>query len=133
MSPARKLLVLVLMLVALAMLYPGITQPVLTLTGHIEKSELAELGVELVAGPDSNSQTSQMLNMLSAFLGLDQIEGQMEAYRSTRSIWSTAEELARTGNLAVACLIVLFSVLIPVFKLLLQGLALFLSDASLQK
>ena len=133
MNPAPKLLILTLMLLALAMLYPGITQPVLTLTGHIEKSELAELGIELVAGPDMDSQTAQMLNMLSTFLGLDQIEGQMEAYRSTRSIWGTAEELARGGNLLVACLIVLFSVVIPVFKLLLQGVALAVSGSRMRE
>ena len=133
MSTPRKLLVLTLMLVALALLYPGVTQPVLTLTGHIEKSELAELGIELLAGPDLDSQTAQMLNMLSSFLGLDRIEGQMEAYRTTRSIWGTAEELARTGNLLVACLIVLFSIVIPVTKLLLQGISVALPDSGMRR
>ena len=43
------------------------------------------------------------------------------------------EELARTGNLAVALLIVFFSVVIPVFKLLLQLVALLLPQASLRQ
>ena len=46
MTPFRKLLTLGLILVALGLLYPGVTQPVLTLTGHIEKSEIAELGIK---------------------------------------------------------------------------------------
>jgi hypothetical protein len=133
MTPFRKLLTLGLILVALGLLYPGVTQPVLTLTGHIEKSEIAELGIKLVVGDTADSQTGQMLTMLSGFLGLDQIEGQMEAYRNTRSIWGTVEELARTGNLPVAFLIVFFSLVIPSFKLLLQAASLFIGRAGLRR
>jgi Paraquat-inducible protein A len=124
MSLTRRLLALALIAVSLALLYPGITQPVLTLSGSIEKSKIAELGIEMIAGEDADAQTYQMLNMISGLLGLDQIEGQLEAYRSTRSIVDTASELASTGNLPVALLIVLFSIVIPVFKLTLQALAL---------
>lgn len=128
MSPARRLLVLSLIAVSLALLYPGITQPVLTLSGTLEKSRVAALGIEVFAGEDQQAQ--QMLGMLSSFLGFDQIEGQIEAYRNTRSIWGAVSELAATGNLAVALLIVLFSVVIPVFKLVLQAFALVLPQAS---
>ncbi len=121
MNPQRRALILVLILAAIALLYPGVTQPVLTLTGDIDKSRIASLGIDLIAGEGADSQTRQMLNMFSSFLGLDQIEGQLRAYESTRSIWGTVEELARTGNLLVAFLIVFFSLVIPVFKLLLQG------------
>jgi hypothetical protein len=132
MTSSRKLLPLGLILVALGLLYPGVTQPVLTLTGHIEKSEIAELGIELIAGDSANSQTRQMLTMLSGFMGLDRIEGQMEAYRNTRSIWGTAAELARTGNLPVSILIVFFSLVIPTFKLLLQAVSLIVGSAALR-
>jgi hypothetical protein len=124
MSAKRRVLILVLVAISLGLLYPGITEPVLTLTGSIEKARIAELGVDLIAGEDSDSQTRQMLQSLSAFLGFDQVEGHLEAYRTTRSIWETVEELARSGHLPVAFLIVFFSVVIPVFKLLLQGGAL---------
>ena len=86
-----------------------------------------------MAGDTADSQTHQMLTMLSGFLGLDQIEGQMEAYRNTRSIWGTVEELARTGNLPVAFLIVFFSLVIPSFKLLLQAASLFIGRAGLRR
>jgi len=128
----RKLLVLVLMLSAAALLYPGVTQPVMTLTGTIEKSMIAELSIDLIAGEDADSQTRQMLATFSSFLGLDQVEGQMQAYSNTRSIWGTVEELARTGNLPVAFLIVFFSMVIPVFKLLLQSAVLFIPQAELR-
>ena len=124
MSVTRRLFLLALICLSLGLLYPGVTQPVLTLTGTIEKSMIAELGIDLIAGEEADGQTRQMLGMFSSFLGFDQVEGQMQAYSSTRSIWGTVNELASTGNLAVALLIVFFSVVIPVFKLLLQAIAL---------
>ena len=133
MNTTRKIISLILMLVALALLYPGVTQPVLTLTGEIEKSRIAALGVDLIAGEEADPQTRQMLAMITSFLGLDQIEGRLQAYSSTRSIWGTVEELARTGNLPVAFLIVFFSLVIPAFKLLLQAVAIFLPQASLRR
>ena len=50
MSLQRKLLTLVLIAAALCLLYPGVTQPVLALTGTVEKSRIAELGIEMIAG-----------------------------------------------------------------------------------
>ncbi len=129
----RKLLCLVLIAIALGLLYPGVTQPVLTLTGTIEKSRLAELGIDMIAGEGADQQTRQMLSAISSFLGFDQIEGQLEAYHNTRSIWGTVDELARTGNLPVALLIVFFSLVIPVFKLLLQAVALVVPQGEVQR
>ena len=133
MSLQRRLLGLALIAVALGLLYPGVTQPVLTLTGTLEKSRIAELGVQMIAGEGADAQTRQMLAAISSFLGLDQIQGQLPAYHNTRSIWGTVDELARTGNLPVALLIVLFSLVIPVFKLLLQALGLIVAPVELQR
>lgn len=127
MSASRKLMTLALIVIALALLYPGISQPILTLSGTIEKSRIAELGVEIIAGPDADSQTRQMLTAISSFLGFDQIEGQLLVYTNTRSIWGTVESLAGSGNVLVALLIVFFSLLLPVFKLLLQAMSLFIT------
>lgn len=132
MTLKRKLLIATLILLACALLYPGVTQPVLTLTGTIEKSMIAELGIDLIAGEEADSQTRQMLAMFSSMLGLDQIEGHMQAYHNTRSIWGTVDELARTGNLPVAFLIVFFSLVIPLFKLSLQSASLFIPQAELR-
>jgi hypothetical protein len=133
MTNSAKMLTVALILIALALLYPGVTQPVLTLSGTIERSELAELGINMIAGEDANSQTRQMLTMFSSMLGFDKIEGQLEAYRSSRSMWGTVEELARTGNLAVAILIVFFSLVIPVFKLIVQALSVLVPSANLRR
>ena len=127
MPASRKLLTLAMIMIALILLYPGISQPILTLSGTIEKSRIAELGVEIFAGPDADSQTRQMLTAISSFLGFDQIEGQLLVYTNTRSIWGTVESLAGSGNMLVALLIVFFSVLLPTFKLLLQAMSLLIS------
>ena len=129
MSLQRRLLTLVLILVSLALLYPGLTKPVMTLTGTLEKSMIAEMGIDMIAGEDADPQTRQMLSMFSSFLGFDQLQGQITAYNTTRSIWGTVEELTATGNVPVALLIVFFSVVIPVFKLCLQATALALPEA----
>ena len=83
MHMTRKTITLVSIIIALGLLYPGVTQPVLTLSGTVEKSTIAELGIELIAGPGADSQTRQLLNTFSSFLGLDQIEGHVERLRST--------------------------------------------------
>lgn len=127
MTLKQKALILFTIVFSLALLYPGVMQPVLTLSGSIEKSELAEIGIEVMSGGGSDSQTHQMLTMVSSFLGFDQVEGQVEVYRNTRSIWGTVEALATTGNLLVAFLIVFFSLVIPVIKLLLQAASLLIS------
>ncbi|MFV0278816.1 MAG: paraquat-inducible protein A [Parahaliea sp.] len=130
MTLSRNILALVLMLVSIALLYPGVTQPVLTLSGSIEKTEVVNLGVNLMAVDEQGRQT---LAMFTRFLGLDRVEGRIVIYESTRSIWATVDELARTGNLAVALLIVLFSLVIPVFKLLLQAGALLPAAGELRR
>lgn len=132
MSITRKVMTLLLIAIAICLLYPGVTQPVLTLSGSVEKSKIAELGIELVTEQGANTQTGQLLTAVSSFLGFDQIEGYLPVYTSTRSIWGTAESLARNGYLAVALLIVFFSLVIPVFKLLLQGLSLLIGKNELR-
>ena len=130
MSLQSKLLTLLLISLAIGLLYPGVTQPVLSLSGTVEKSAIAELGVEMLAGEGSDPRTRQMLTTLSRLMGLDQIEGQLQAYSSTRSIWGTVDKLYRTNNLPVAFLIVFFCLIIPVFKLLLQIASLFINRSA---
>lgn len=124
MSVRVRILGLLLVGISLALLYPGISQPVLTLSGELDKAELADFGIDLIAGEGGSEQTRNMLRSMSRFLGLDEIEGRIEAYRNTRSILGMAGELQAQGNTLVAWLILTFSVLIPTAKLLLQLLAL---------
>ena len=130
MSVRLRVLGLLCVLASLALLYPGISQPVLTLNGDLDKSALADFGIDLLAGEDSSGQARDMLTMLSRFMGLDQLEGRVEAYRNTRSILGLYEELANSGNTLVAVLILTFSVVIPTLKLLVQLLAILLPGPS---
>ncbi|MEE4279746.1 MAG: paraquat-inducible protein A [Halieaceae bacterium] len=124
MSTPRRVAGALCILISLALLYPGISLPVLTLSGELERAAVADFGIELIAGESGNPQTRDMLEMMTRFLGLDRLEGRIEAYRNTRSILGMASELRAQGNVLVAGLILTFSVLIPVLKLLLQLLAL---------
>lgn len=133
MSLNRKLLTIALIIAALGLLYPGVTQPVLALSGTVENSRIAELGITMIAGDDADDRTRQFLSSMSAFLGFDRIEGQMEVYSRSRSIWGTVEALASTGNLLVALLIVTFSVVIPCFKLFLQTASLCITRADFRR
>jgi hypothetical protein len=133
MTPKRKLLTIALIITALGFLYPGITQPVLSLSGTVENSRIAELGIDMIAGDNADDRTRQFLSTMSAFLGFDRIEGQMEVYSKSRSIWGTVEALASTGNLLVAVLIVTFSIVIPSFKLLLQCASLFITRVDFRR
>ncbi|HIG41998.1 MAG: paraquat-inducible protein A [bacterium] len=120
MSKSRRGLSLLIILVALGLLLPGVTKPVLTLTGTMEQSDLVDLGIDLIIGQNPDQRTRQMVTMMTSMLGLDRVEGQIQAYSITRSIWGTVAELADSGNLLVAFLVMLFSIIIPLLKLLMQ-------------
>ena len=90
-------------LIALALLIPGVTQPVLTLEGKIDKSKLAKTGIEMIAD-EGDRNTRSVLMMASSMLGLDKLEGEIDAYKKTRSIWGTVNELANNKNLSTLTL-----------------------------
>ena len=56
MSAPRRLALLATILLALALLYPGVTRPVLTLEGTIARADLVELGIDMLAGSDRDSR-----------------------------------------------------------------------------
>ena len=84
MTSNRKLLTIVLIIAALGFLYPGITQPVLSLNGTVENSRIAQLGIDMIAGNNADDPTRQFLSTMSAFLGFDRIEGQMEVFHGRK-------------------------------------------------
>ncbi|NMP80337.1 paraquat-inducible protein A [Pseudoalteromonas arctica] len=115
----RNWLSVISVVVALCLLFPGITKPVLTIEGNIDKSKLAQAGIEMLA-EEGDGRTRSMLMMFSNMLGLDKLEGEISAYNKTQSILGTVKELASNNNLFVAALVGLFSIVIPSLKLLLQ-------------
>ncbi|MFT5234826.1 MAG: hypothetical protein ACI90A_000188 [Shewanella sp.] len=120
----NRIFTIIILLLSLALLIPGVTQPILSISGSIEKSELTKAGIDQLAtslGDDSaNGNTRGMLSMFSGMLGLNDIKGEVEVFQKTRSIWGTVEELFKSGNAPVAALVMLFSIIIPVLKLCLM-------------
>ncbi|MBB1325624.1 paraquat-inducible protein A [Pseudoalteromonas sp. SR45-1] len=115
----RNWLSVISVVVALCLLFPGITKPVLTIEGNIDKSKLAQAGIEMLA-EEGDGRARSMLMMFSNMLGLDKLEGEISAYNKTQSILGTVQELSSNNNLFVAALVGLFSIVIPSLKLLLQ-------------
>tara|TARA_B100000768_G_scaffold180136_1_gene199352 strand:- start:1444 stop:2061 length:618 start_codon:yes stop_codon:yes gene_type:complete len=115
----RNFLSVVSVVIALCLLFPGITKPVLTIEGNIDKSKLAQAGIEMLA-EEGDGRTRSMLMMFSNMLGLDKLDGEISAYSKTQSIYGTITDLANNNNLLVAALVGLFSVVVPSLKLLLQ-------------
>jgi hypothetical protein len=120
----NRIFTVIILLISLALLIPGVTQPILSISGSIEKSELTKAGIDQLAtslGDNSaNGSTMGMLSMFSDMLGLNDIKGEVEVFQKTRSIWGTVEELFKSGNAPVATLVMLFSIIIPVLKLCLM-------------
>ncbi|WP_076542119.1 paraquat-inducible protein A [Shewanella sp. UCD-KL21] len=117
----RPILSILLITLSLALLIPGVTQPILTIQGSIEKSELVEAGVTMFTeslSADNRSNARSMLDMAVSMLGFDNIEGEVEVFYKTRSIVDTVNELYQSNNILVAALVGLFSIVFPAMKLI---------------
>ncbi|KIO37964.1 paraquat-inducible protein A [Shewanella sp. cp20] len=122
MSQRSKWPQLLVIVIALALLIPGLSLPMLSLDGQAEKSKFAQTSIELMT---EDSEVRGLLGSVSAFLGFNELEGQVEIYRKHRSILGTVEDLMQSGNLLVGILIATFSVIVPTLKLLAQAVLVF--------
>ncbi len=114
----KKKLGLLLMLVAIGLLIPGVTQPIMTLTGTVDKSELADLGMQILSeSPDVPQFMASLVEQLVSQLD---VRGEVAAYDKTRSITGTIQELYDARQYLVAFLIALFSIVVPLSKCLLM-------------
>lgn len=113
----KKVFGVLLILCAYAMLYPGLTQPILSVSGTVEKTKLVDVGKQLIQeSPNTPTIVNNMVDMVVQALD---VTGSVEAFDKTRSIIGTATELYNNGHLPVALLIILFSVGVPTLKALL--------------
>jgi hypothetical protein len=113
----KKVLGVLLILCAYAMLYPGLTQPILSVSGTVEKSKLVDVGKQLIQ--DSPNTPTFVDNMVDMVVQTLDVSGTVNAFDKTRSIIGTAKELYNNGHMPVALLIVVFSVGVPTLKALL--------------
>lgn len=148
MEITRPVAPIVVIIISLALLIPGVTRPMLTLTGTIEKSQITETGVDLIVDSivekemkkgknkseeDLREKAGRMVGIVTGALGLKDITGEIEAYRKTRSIAGTVKELFRSGNVAVAFLVMLFSIIIPCTKMLLLLLGVYFQELKISR
>jgi uncharacterized paraquat-inducible protein A len=109
-----NLFAIALLLISYALLIPGISKPLMTLTGTVDKAELVELGKQLVA---TNPDIMPMIGgMAIKLLDTLNVTGEIQAYEKTRSILGTVKELFDSKNYLVSFLVMLFSVVVPVIK-----------------
>ncbi|MBO1897903.1 paraquat-inducible protein A [Shewanella sp. BF02_Schw] len=110
-----------LVLISLILLIPGVTEPMLTITGTIEKSHLVDTGKDMLIQDlteDSRANTRGILDIAASMLGLDTLEGEVEVFRNSRSIIDTISALYQSHHFVVAMLVGLFSIVIPAVKLI---------------
>ncbi len=124
----RRIILFSLLVASLVLLTFAVTQPALTLEAKIAKSELANTAVEAIT-EDAESNSRQMLYTFAQMLGLDKLEGHIDAYGKTRSIWGTVVELFEHNNRLVAVLVAMFSVVVPLCKSLMQFIVLLFPKA----
>lgn len=106
-----------ILICAYALLYPGLTQPMLSVSGTVEKTKLVDVGKQLIKeSPNTPAMVNNLVDMVVDGLN---VNGTVEAFDKTRSILGTAEELYLGGHLPVALLIVVFSVVVPLIKALI--------------
>lgn len=120
-----------LIIISIALLVPGITEPMLTINGTMDKQALKETGVRVLAESTVNGdkdspnyerrveRAESMINGGMRLFGIGKVEGEIDAYQKTRSISGTVKDLYQSNNVLVAFLVALFSIVIPVSKLLM--------------
>ena len=104
----------IILIVAYLLLIPGVSQPILTLQGTVDKAQLVDLGKQVVAG---NPGIAPMISgMALSLLDNLQVSGSIQAYEKSRSILGTVSELFRSKHFIVGFLVMLFSVVVPLLK-----------------
>jgi hypothetical protein len=111
----------ILLVLAYAMLIPGITEPVLHIVTTLDKAELATIGKNAIL---QNANLPEFLMPVATELvNSVQVTGKVVIHDSAKSILSTSQSLWEDGNHIVAILIVTFSIVVPALKLLLIAFA----------
>lgn len=109
------------MLLALGLLYPGIMQPMLSLNGTVDKQAMVNIGMKTLSDdPDVPGIMISLTEQLASRLDLS---GEIPAYSKTRSILGTVNELFEAEQWLVGFLIALFSIIVPLVKVLLMLIA----------
>ncbi|HEX5071061.1 MAG TPA: paraquat-inducible protein A [Vicinamibacterales bacterium] len=151
-SPRRGL-ALTGLVIAIALLIPGLWLPVITIRGVLEPAGIADIAPKLLDQGISQQTVDSLkplinpamlpflegtpgglragiVSRLSGTLAAELKNGQpLEVYQQTRSILGSVKHLYEVGSNTAASLILLFSVLVPFIKALLVMWAVYRRDA----
>jgi hypothetical protein len=142
-SRPRRALAIAGLVVAVALLVPGLIMPVITIRGVLQPDGMAELAPKLLEQGISDESLAALKPMINPMM-LALIEaspgglrgalvnrlgpqiaaglkkgGGIEVYQQTRSILGSVRHLYEVGSRTAATLILIFSVLVPFVKVLL--------------
>ncbi len=124
----KKFLPISFFILSIAFLIPGISEPFMTIKADINKQELFDIAAETFL-PATQQGSAFMQSMLQSVLSGVNFEGSVTAFESTRSLLETMAELISHGHTGVGLLIGLFGIIIPLIKIILNLVALFLVSA----
>ncbi len=111
----------VLFILALIMLIPGVSLPVLTLKTTVDKQKMTDLVVDDIFGSEETQST--IGQFARSMVRQIDVQGTMEIFEKTRSVLGTMDDLISSGHYFVGILIGFFAVVIPLIKLILTGSA----------
>ena len=140
-SGTRRLTVLVLLVASIALLLPGLFLPVLTIRGVLTRDGIAKMAPKILENGLDDDTVKTLTSMMNpTIVGMAQALGgdvrkviidrlgpqitaalqarmsEVEVYQQTRSIVGSVRRLYEVGSPVPATLILLFSVIVPLFK-----------------
>jgi hypothetical protein len=121
----KKYMPILLFVLSIAFLIPGIIQPFMMIRADISKQELFDAAAKELF-PPTQQNNDFMQHMLQSILREVNFNGSINAFESTRSLLQTLCELISHDHAMVGLLIALFGVIIPVIKIILTLIALYL-------
>ena len=122
----NKYFAIALYLLAIVMLVPGLMLPVLTIKATADKQQILKMTFESVFA--TNQSGSFMHNMMQSLLSQINVDGTIQVFEKTRSILGTVIDLVDSGHWVVAVLIGLFAVIIPLIKIALVMVSIFIQS-----
>lgn len=113
------------------MLVPGLMLPVLTIKAAADKQQILKITFESVFAPEKSG--SFMSNMMQSLLAQIDVDGTVQVFEKTRSILGAVLDLADSGHWGVAVLIGLFAVVIPLIKIVLVMVSMFIQSLAIKR
>ena len=126
-----KYLPIILFILSLVFLWPGLTQPLMSIEATVEKRDMLVLAADALTAPEQENPFIQ--TVVQSIVQQLNVDGNVVVFESTRSLLGTMEQLISNGHLLVGILIGLFGILIPLFKILLVSTAFFLKESPVKQ